>query len=445
MSDQSSSLPLPEDLLADRQKLGWGLASLVVAGNMIGSGLYLLPVSLASTGSSSLIGWLVAAVGAATLALVFGALGRLAPGADGLSGFAERGLGRFAGFHVSLAFWMACLVGNVAVAVAATGYLGFFWPILKDPVAATLCNLGLIWIATGAYIVGARTASWLAAVALVVGLIPIVIAVAAGISAFDPDLFAASWSPSGEPLLKTVPASLAIIFWAYLGVESAAALSHRVRHPATDVRRASVAGALLATVVYVAATVAVFGVIPVAQLAHSTSPYADLAGRVFGASIAGIVAICAITKTLGTIGGWTMMGGETARAAAMQGFLPSGFGSPTKTPIVTPLLGAAFMSVIAILSGQPTLGGQFGILVGVTSVLTLTIYGICALSLFRLAKTPGARILAVVGLLFAAAAVAAAAPGYILPTVGFFAVTTAAWFAFMRKSRSRVDQGGAGA
>ncbi|MGQ3040286.1 MAG: amino acid permease [Brevundimonas sp.] len=445
MSDQSSSLPLPEDLLADRQKLGWGLASLVVAGNMIGSGLYLLPVSLASTGSSSLIGWLVAAVGAATLALVFGALGRLAPGADGLSGFAERGLGRFAGFHVSLAFWMACLVGNVAVAVAATGYLGFFWPILKDPVAATLCNLGLIWIATAAYIVGARTASWLAAVALVVGLIPVVIAVAAGASAFDPALFAASWSPSGEPLLKTVPASLAIIFWAYLGVESAAALSHRVRHPATDVRRASVAGALLATVVYVAATVAVFGVIPVAQLADSTSPYADLAGRVFGASIAGIVAICAITKTLGTIGGWTMMGGETARAAAVQGFLPSGFGSPTKTPIVTPLLGAAFMSVIAVLSGQPTLGGQFGILVGVTSVLTLTIYAICALSLFRLARTPGARILAVLGLLFAAAAVAAAAPGYILPTVGFFALTTAAWFAFMRKSGSRVDQGGAGA
>ncbi|QDH72604.1 amino acid permease [Brevundimonas sp. M20] len=138
MSHAEHSIPLPEDPLADRHKLGWGLAALVVAGNMIGSGLYLLPVSLASTGSSSLIGWLVAAVGACTLALVFGALGRVAPKADGLSGFAERGLGRFAGFQVSLAFWMACLVGNVAVAVAATGYLGFFWPILKDPVAATL-------------------------------------------------------------------------------------------------------------------------------------------------------------------------------------------------------------------------------------------------------------------------------------------------------------------
>ena len=56
-------------------KLHWGLAALVVAGNMIGSGVYLLPATLATTGSSSLIGWVVAGIGAVTLALVFAALG----------------------------------------------------------------------------------------------------------------------------------------------------------------------------------------------------------------------------------------------------------------------------------------------------------------------------------------------------------------------------------
>jgi len=103
------------------------------------------------------------------------------------------------------------------------------------------------------------------------------------------------------------------------------------------------------------------------------------------------------------------------------------------------------MSVIAILSGQPTLGKQFGMLVGVTSVLSLTIYAVCALSLFRLAKTPGARSIAVLGMVFAVAAVAAAAPGYILPTAGFVALMTAAWFVFLRKSGSRVDPEGQGA
>ncbi|HZW16804.1 MAG TPA: amino acid permease, partial [Brevundimonas sp.] len=98
MSDAPHPIPLVEEPLSDRHKLGWGLAALVVAGNMIGSGVYLLPVSLAPVGSSSLIGWLVAGGGAVTLALVFGALGRLQPDADGLPGFAERGLGRFFGF-----------------------------------------------------------------------------------------------------------------------------------------------------------------------------------------------------------------------------------------------------------------------------------------------------------------------------------------------------------
>ena len=49
MTDTSRPMPLPEPALTDRHKLGWGLAALVVAGNMIGSGLYLLPVSLAPT------------------------------------------------------------------------------------------------------------------------------------------------------------------------------------------------------------------------------------------------------------------------------------------------------------------------------------------------------------------------------------------------------------
>ena len=426
----------------DARKLGWGLAALVVAGNMIGSGLYLLPVTLAPFGSSSLIGWLVAGVGATVLALVFGQLGRLKPDAVGLAGFAQTGLGRFMGFQVAIAFWAACLVGNVAVAVAATGYLAYFVPMLKDPVYATLCNLAIIWLATLVYIVGTRTASWLAAGALVIGLVPIVIAVAAGISAFDADLFAASWNPSSEPLKETVPASLALIFWAFLGVESAAALSARVRNPKKNLGRASIAGVALATVVYVAATVAVFGVIPLEDLATSTSPYADLAARVFGASLAGFVAVCAVIKTLGTIGGWVMMGGETARGAALAGFLPKGFADGDKTPIVNPLTGAAIMTIVTVISGQPTLGGQFGMLVGVTSVLTLCIYGVCSAALIRLSRGTLGHVLGAFGLFFAGAAVIAAAHGYVLPTLVVVAITTLAWFTLLRAGRPAVDPEG---
>jgi arginine:agmatine antiporter len=300
-------------------------------------------------------------------------------------------------------------------------------------------------VATLAYIAGTRTASWLAAGALIVGLIPIVIAVAAGVAAFDPQLFAASWNPTGDPLKETVPASLVLIFWAYLGVESAAALSSRIRHPGKNLGRASLAGVALATVVYVGATVSVFGVIPLNELSQSTSPYADLAARVFGASLAGFVAVCAVAKTIGTVGGWVMMGGETARAASKAGFLPKGFAEGDKTPLVNPLTGAAIMTIVAILSGQPTLGEQFGMLVGVTSVLTLTIYGVCSAALIRLSPGTGGHVLGAFGLMFAGAAVIAAAAGYVLPTLAVVALTTLAWFTVLRGGKPAVDPAGEGA
>ena len=124
---QTETIPIPS-----QPKLGWGLAALVVAGNMIGSGVYLAPVALASTGSSSLIGWLICGAGAMVLAAVFAGLGRFQPDADGLTDFTRRGLGRFIGYQTAIAYWGVCLTGNVAVAIAGTGYLAFFFPALSE-------------------------------------------------------------------------------------------------------------------------------------------------------------------------------------------------------------------------------------------------------------------------------------------------------------------------
>jgi arginine:agmatine antiporter len=426
-----------DSLPQNTQRLGWGLAALVVAGNMIGSGVYLLPVTLAPTGSSSLIGWIICGLGATTLALVFGGLGRFMPKADGLADFAAQGMGRFLGYQSGLFYWAACLVGNVAVAVAAVGYLAFFFPVLKEPLWGSVANLALLWITTGIYALGARSAARFGAASLMLGLIPIVLAIIAGAIAFNPDVFIESWSPGNQALTQSVPASLAVIFWAFLGVESAAVLSSRVKNPARDVGLASITGVVLAFVVYVAACVAVFGVIPAGVLVESTSPFADLVARVMGASTAGLVAACAVIKTTGTIVGWTMTGGETARAAAEKGWLPRWFGGETvgKTPITNPLLMGGLMSLLLLVSVQPSLGKQFEMLIGVTSVLTLCLYAVCSLSLLKVAKGFKWRALGVFGLVFSVFAVVAAAGGYILPSIGFFILTSLAWI-WVRKRRA---------
>ena len=415
-------------MTADVKKLGWGVAALLVAGNMVGSGLYLLPASLAPFGSSTIIGWLVATAGALILAGVFGGLGRFRPEADGVTDFVDQGIGRFMGYQASLAYWAGCWIGNAAIAVAAVGYLAHFFPVLTERWPGAWANVGLIWLMTLIYMAGARVMARLGGLLLIVGLLPIIIATLAGLAAFSPEVFSASWNPSGTPLTESVPASLALIFWAYLGVETAMVVSSRLRNPERDLGRATLAGVALTGAVYIAATVAIFGVIPASELAHSGSPFADLAGRVLGAAAAAFVAICAIAKTLGTLGGWILLAGETARSTARRGFLPKVFGDGAVTPPANPLIHATLMSLIALGSAQPNLADQFSILVAVTSVLILLVYALCCVSLWRFTTDLKWRLLALVGLVFSLIATAHAGMDYLPWVGGFFILTTAAWF-----------------
>src|SRR6266545_4519297 len=66
-----------------KREMGLGMTTAMVVGNMIGSGVFLLPASLAGValvyGSSSLLAWAVTGAGAMLLAAVFATLGRRYP------------------------------------------------------------------------------------------------------------------------------------------------------------------------------------------------------------------------------------------------------------------------------------------------------------------------------------------------------------------------------
>ena len=63
--------------------LGFWMAVALVMGNMVGSGVFLLPASLAPFGAFSLAGWLMSTSGAVLLALVFARLAAENPVAGG--------------------------------------------------------------------------------------------------------------------------------------------------------------------------------------------------------------------------------------------------------------------------------------------------------------------------------------------------------------------------
>ena len=390
-------------------KIGPVLATLLVAGNMIGSGIYLLPASLAAIGSASLIGWGIASAGALALAGVFAALARRRPDPDGIVAYPAEALGRFFGFQSGFAYWVAGWVGNVGIALAVTGYLTVFLPVLKQPGWALAATITVIWALTAANLLGARHVGRLAGATLAAGLVPLVIATAAGFQAFDPAVFTASWNVSGRPLVQAVPASLVLVFWAFLGLESATVAAAAVRRPERNVPVAALAGVGLAAAVYMAATAAIMGVIPAAELARSTAPFADVAGRLLGPAAGLLVAACALLKTSGSLAGWILVTAQCSRSAASQGLFPRAISStdPDALPVRDLLLAAVLMTLVAFATAQPTLGRQFGVIANVAVVLQMVVYAYCCVALLRFTAGPAASAAAVAGFAFCAWVVAA--------------------------------------
>src|SRR6476469_11115374 len=106
------------------------MAVALVMGNMIGSGIFLLPASLAAFGGAGLMGWVVSAAGSILLALVFARLSRVNPAAGGPYAFTRLAFGDLAGFLVAWGYWISTCCGNAAIALACVGYLEPFAPTL---------------------------------------------------------------------------------------------------------------------------------------------------------------------------------------------------------------------------------------------------------------------------------------------------------------------------
>ncbi|MBQ1544087.1 MAG: amino acid permease [Caulobacteraceae bacterium] len=360
-------------------------AMFLVAGNMIGSGLFLLPASLAAIGSASLVGWVIASVGALLIAGVFATLGVIRPSDDGLVRYPADALHPFFGFLSWGAYWISAWVGNVAIAIAAVGYLEVFLPQIIGPIPTLIATLGVIWALVIANLVGAKLVVRISASTLVIGLIPILAAIVLGFARFDPQVFAASWNVSGQPLAKAVPGSLVLIFWAFMGLESATVAAAAVDNPKRNVPIAAIGGVCLAALVYTLATAAVMGVIPAQALAKSSAPFAEVVAHVAGPAAGAIVAACALAKTLGTLGGWVLCTAEAGRAGAASGYLPKALSEvrADRKPVRDILLTAVLMTVAAFVTLSPTLIRQFNVLINLAVLLVLTVYILCAMSLVR--------------------------------------------------------------
>jgi arginine:agmatine antiporter len=408
---------------------------------MIGSGIFLLPATLATVGSITVIGWVIGTVGALLIATILAKLSQVAPQPGGPCAYAGEALGPYFGFQANALYWMSCWIGNIAIAVAAMGYLASFLPALSAPLPGAFATAGFIWLLTALNILGPRLVCQVESLAIVIGLVPILLVATGGWWYFDDRLFAQSWNVQHQPAIQVIPQSLVLLFWAFTGLESASVASAVVENPRRNVAIATLGGVLIAAAVYIASCTVLMGLIPATDLARSSAPFADAVRVVLGPVAAGFIAVAALTKATGTLGGWILMTAQTGKAGADHGLFPGVFGRVDRygVPVTSLLLMAALMTGVVFATISPTLGEQFGELIEVSVIfcMMLYVYACIALLLYprwiASASSLGRyRPMAAVALLFCLVVIGYAEPKLLLLSGAILLLTLPVYLLFGR-------------
>jgi len=351
-------------------------ATMLVAGNMIGTGVFLLPVNLASVGGISVFGWLVATAGAAALGLVFAKLGELDPQEGGPYAYARDFLGPYVGFQTNYVYWFGNWIGNIAIAVAAVGYLAEFFPAISTPPASVFATAGVIWILTFANIRGPRVVGWLETWTMSLALIPILAIAFLGWIWFNPEIFREGWNVSGGSNAHAITRAASIALWAYMGIESAAVSAGVIENPKRNIPLATLMGLGLSAVVYVLSSTVIMGIIPNADLQKSHAPFAEAARLAIGTPAVVIVSLCAILKSVGSLGGWMLLVGQSAKAAADDGMFPKVFARMNRYGVPGPGLAivGVLMTIVLFATMSPTIAGQFSTIIDLAVILAVVPY-----------------------------------------------------------------------
>jgi arginine:agmatine antiporter len=371
---------------AGARKMSLAQATMLVAGNMIGTGIFLLPVNLAHVGSISIYGWLIATAGAAALGLVFARLGQVDPQQGGPYAYARDFLGPYAGFQTNYIYWFGNWVGNIAIALAAVGYLAELIPHIDAPPASTIVTALVIWILTWANIKGPRVVGLLETWTMALALIPIVGIAILGWWWFDPAVFEASWNVSGDSDWSAISRAASMVLWAYMGIESAAVSAGVIENPSRNIPLATMMGLVLAAVVYMLSSTVIMGIMPAAELQQSHAPFAEVARIAIGAPAAIVISICAVLKSVGSLGGWMLLVGQSAKAAADDGMFPKVFGRLNQhgVPSTGLVIVAVLMTLVLFGTMSPTIADQFSRAVDLAVILIIVPYVYSSIALINL-------------------------------------------------------------
>ena len=427
------------------RKLGLWMSIALVVGNMIGSGIFLLPASLAPYGLNSVVGWVVSAAGAVAVAVVLSRLSRAFPGEGGPYAYTHAAFGPLAAFLVAWGYWINVWVGNAAIATGAVSYLVPFAPrIGADPHISAAVVVAILWLLTAVNCIGVRAAGWVQGVTTVLKVLPLLAIAAVGLFTVKLDSVA---DAAAVPFsFGAVTASATLTLFALLGLESATIPDGKVADPERTIPRATMIGTLVTALIYIVSSSTVLILLPAAQLASSNAPFADVARMFWGGRGAALVALAGAISGFGALNGWILLQGEVPYVMAKDGVFPKVFATTSKrnTPVVALVFGSVLVTILVLLNAGHSTVRVFTFMVLLATTACLVMYLVCSLALLRLQRqgrlggarrgTAGLAAVALAGIVYSLWAIAGAGTEALLWGLVLFAAGGPVYLAMRRRA-----------
>jgi amino acid transporter len=359
-------------------------AAFIGVGAMVGAGIFsLLGAAGEVAGAAVWLSFLLAGIIATLQGYSFAKLGARYPSAGGLLEYVNQGFG--VGHVATVTAWLTYAANGIVTAMVAVSFGSYASSIFLngDPAWAKAFAVAVVVAMTALNVAGSTSVARVQSVIVfvVVGILAAFAAVT--IANWDPSLLA----PSGYPGARDIVSSVALTFFAFLGFGVVTFTAKDLADPSRQLPRAMAIAIGLATVIYVAVSLGVFGTLTVAEvIASGPTAIAVAAEPVLGHAGYVLISVTALFATAGATNAGLYPAAGLCEHLASTGQFPPVMGRRLDGGAAIGLLVAAAAILLLVIAFDLSAIASIG------SAVALTIFGLVTAGHLRVRSETNARL-----------------------------------------------------
>lgn len=366
--------------------------TLLGIGAIVGTGIFVLTGVAAAkyAGPGLILSFVVAGIVSGLAAICYAEFASTVPIAGSAYTYSYATLGELVAWIIGWDLILEYAVGAAAVSIGWSGYfvdllssIGITIPkaLTVSPFAGGIINLPsviIILLITGLLILGTSESTKVNNVIVIIKLLVIGFFIVVGFGHVNP----ANWTPFLPYGVGGIFGGASIIFFAYIGFDQISTSAEEARNPARDLPIGIFTSLLICTILYIAVTAILTGMVSYTKLnvASPVSHALILLGMNAAGSIISVGAICGLTTVL-----LVLLFGQSRIFFSMSrdGLLPGFFSRihpRFRTPYLSSLLVGIFVALVAGLT-------PIDVVAELTNIGTLAAFVLVAAAVLILRRT----------------------------------------------------------